>query len=272
MKYTRSFISGLVACGVALAMVTSLSAQNVQQGVAKVVNMKGSGRYLSGPNSTWQPLKAGAILKPGTVIQTASGSYVDLILNNPDATGVPLSAMSALMQTPPSEAGQTGAAYQPKSKQDAVRVFENTVLGIDKLTVDQTGADVVTETRLDLKAGSIFGTVRKLSAASRYEVNIPNGVAGIRGTIFFISADGTVRVLTGSVVLAYVSPDGSVVTQVIAAGQQFDLRDAQFISASDPALNEMRRVAHNFAMGLPWPPVVIIPDQTICPVFVSTTE
>jgi hypothetical protein len=272
MKYTRSFISGLVACGVALAMVTSLSAQNVQQGVAKVVNMKGSGRYLSGPNSTWQPLKAGAILKPGTVIQTASGSYVDLILNNPDATGVPLSAMSALMQTPPSEAGQTGAAYQPKSKQDAVRVFENTVLGIDKLTVDQTGADVVTETRLDLKAGSIFGTVRKLSAASRYEVNIPNGVAGIRGTIFFISADGTVRVLTGSVVLAYVSPDGSVVTQVIAAGQQFDLRDAQFISASDPALNEMRRVAQNFAMGLPWPPVVIIPDQTICPVFVSTTE
>ncbi len=36
-----------------------------------------------------------------------------------------------------------------------VRIWENTLLSIDKLTVTQTGADVVTETQLDLKAGHI---------------------------------------------------------------------------------------------------------------------
>ena len=266
MKHTRSFISGLVACGVALAMVTSVSAQNVQQGIAKVVSIKGSARYLSGPNSTWQPLKAGAILKPGTVVQTASGSYVDLVLNNPDAAGIPLSAMSAMMQAAPSDPDAAGSSYQPKTKQDAVRVFENTVLGIDKLTVDQTGADMVTETQLDLKAGSIFGTVRKLSAASKYEVKIPNGVAGIRGTVYFISADGMVRVLSGSVVLAYVSSDGSVVTQVIAAGQQFDLRNTQFTAAPGSMLAEMKGLMQGFHKGPQMPPVIRIPDHTICPV------
>jgi hypothetical protein len=234
------------------------------------VNIKGSARYLSGPNSTWQPLKVGAILKPGTVLQTASGSYVDLVLNNPDASGIPLSAMSSMIQAPPPETTGAGSSYQPKTKQDAVRIFENTVLGIDKLTIDQTGADVVTETQLDLKAGSIFGTVRKLSAASKYEVKIPNGVAGIRGTVYFITAEGVVRVLSGSVVLAYVSSDGSVVTQVIAAGQQFDLRNAQFISAPSAALNQMRSLVLSFAKGPLWPEVIVIPDRTLC--FVSPIE
>jgi len=57
------------------------------------------------------------------------------------------------------------------------------VLSIDKLTVDQTGVDTISDTQLDLKAGSIFGTVKKLAVGSKYEVKIPNGVAGIRGTI-----------------------------------------------------------------------------------------
>ena len=78
-----------------------------------------------------------------------------------------------------------------------VRIWENTLLGIDKLTETQTGADVVTETQLDLKAGHIFGTVKKMSAASKYEVKIPNGVAGIRGTVYDISAEGVVKVSVG---------------------------------------------------------------------------
>jgi hypothetical protein len=172
-----------------------------------------------------------------------------------------------MAEAPPSySVGAGGSVYQPKTEQDAVRIFENTVLGIDKLTVDQTGADTVTETQLDLKAGSIFGAVKKLSAASKYEIKIPTGVAGIRGTIYFISADGVLRVLTGSVVLAYVSADGSVVTQVIAAGQQFDLRNAQFSSATGSALNDMRSLAKNFSPGLRWPPTILIPDHTLCPV------
>jgi hypothetical protein len=64
--------------------------------------------------------------------------------------------------------------------------------------------------------------VKKMSAASKYEVKIPNGVAGIRGTVYDISAEGVVKVLSGSVVLAYVGPDGTVVTQLIMGLQEFD--------------------------------------------------
>jgi hypothetical protein len=114
--------------------------------------------------------------------------------------------------------------YQPTAEQNLVRLWENTLLSVDKMTVTETGADVVTETQLDLKAGHIFGTVKKMSAASKYEVKIPNGVAGIRGTTYDISAEGVIKVLAGSVVLAYVGPDGTVVTQVIGGFQQFDAR------------------------------------------------
>ena len=55
-------------------------------------------------------------------------------------------------------------SYQPSVEQNIVRMWENTLLGIDKLTVTQTGADEVTETQLDLKAGHIFGMVKKMSA------------------------------------------------------------------------------------------------------------
>jgi hypothetical protein len=165
----------------------------------------------------------GAMLKPGTVIQTAADSYVDVVLNDREAAATGLASPDAASSASATSATtEDMAQYQPKARQDAIRVFENSVLGIDKLTVTETGADTVTETQLDLKAGRIFGTVKKLSAASKYEVKLPNGVAGIRGTIYLIGANGVVSVLSGSVVISYVGPSGSVVTQVVKAGQQFD--------------------------------------------------
>jgi hypothetical protein len=170
---------------------------------------------------------------------------VDLVLNNAEAAGTPLAAMSSAASPDSGTPPASGMAYQPKAQQDAVRISENTVLGIDKLTVAQTGADTVTETQLDLKAGSIFGTVKKLTGASKYEVKIPNGVAGIRGTIYQLTAEGIFRVLTGSAVLAYVGTDGTVVTQVVAAGQQFDARTGQLTSLSGSALNELQNLARS---------------------------
>jgi hypothetical protein len=221
MKQIRPLISGLVACGIALSMVASLSAQTAQQGLAKVVNIKGSARYmLSGANATWQPLKTGIILKSGTVLQTAADSYADLVLNNPNASGSAISTLTTTTST-------SDQGYQPKIQQDVVRVFENSVLAIDSLTIDQTGVETITETKLDLKAGSIFGMVKKLTTGSKYEVKIPNGVAGIRGTVYSISAAGILRVMHGSVVLAYTGTDASVATKVVNTGQQFDAHTGQ---------------------------------------------
>jgi hypothetical protein len=262
MKQIRPFIGGLIACSIALALITTAAAQNTQQGIAKVVYIKGSARYLSGANTTWQPLKNGAILKPGSIVQTASDSYVDVVLNNPDATGIAMSAMSASSASAAGSGG--GSGYHPRAEQDAVRIFENTVLGIDKLTVDQTGADVVTETQLDLKAGSIFGTVKKLSAASKYEVKIPNGVAGIRGTIYWMSADGVLRVLTGSVVYAYFAPDGKLATVTVEGGYEFNPRSGQPPQLmSNSWLDQMKAITKLYAANMNGPIPFSAPDCTI---------
>jgi hypothetical protein len=230
MKQIRPFI-GFVVCSLVLAMAVNLHAQG-QEGFAKVVNIKGDARYMTTQGGTWQPLKNGTVLKAGAIIQTAARSYVDLIFNNQDAKALPTPAMANV------------GFSAPLATQDAVRLFENTVLGVDQLTVAQTGADKVTETQLDLKAGRILGTVKKLSGASKYEVKIPNGVAGIRGTIYTLSADGVLSVLSGSVVFAYIAPDGTVLTQVVTAGQQFDSRSGQL--SSIPNMDELRSAAQTF--------------------------
>ncbi|MCX6922535.1 MAG: hypothetical protein NT154_04870 [Verrucomicrobia bacterium] len=102
-----------------------------------------------------------------------------------------------------------------------VRIWENTLFGIDRLTENHTGADVVTETQLDLKAGHITGTVKKMSAASKYEVRIPNAVVGIHGTVYDLYADGVLKILSGTGVIAYPGTDGTSKTQVVGDMQQF---------------------------------------------------
>jgi FecR protein len=237
MKETRRLLNSLVACGLALAMVSTLAAQTVNQGAAKVVRLKGSARYSTG-NNVWQPLKVGDVVKPGTVIQTAAKSSVDFVLGDGSAPVARPVAGEML-------------AYQPTAEQNLVRLWENTLLSVDKMTVTETGADVVTETQLDLKAGHIFGTVKKMSAASKYEVKIPNGVAGIRGTTYDISAEGVIKVLAGSVVLAYVGPDGTVVTQVIMGSQQFDARTGVLSQISSADKTTLQGVVRQLPIPVP---------------------
>jgi len=207
----RSLLNGLVASGVALAMVSTLAAQTVVQTSVKVARIKGSARYKIGSN-TWQPLKRGDVLRGGALIETGGdGSFVDLVLGQ--------STMPALRP-----AAAELLTYHPNADQNTIRVWENSRLGLDKLTSTETGADVVTETQLDLQAGHIFGSVRKMSAASKYEVKIPNGVASIRGTIYDISVEGVIKVLVGSVFLEYSDANGKKMTQVIMGLQEFDAR------------------------------------------------
>ena len=252
-------------CGLVLAMLTSVAAQTAVQSAAKVVRKKGEARFTTG-NNVWQPLRVGALLKAGTVIQTASeGSYVDLVLGNEEASapsavrmGV-AGSMASTASPPPSSSSYTPAA----GDQNIVRVFENSTLAIDKLTSMDTGADTVSETQLDLQRGRIFGNVKKMSAASKYEVKLPNGVAGIRGTIYTPSAVGVVQVLVGSVVIAYVGADGNVVTQVVMGGQQFDARTGQVTPIPNFNQKEMVKLAKETRVGPNTPPTTFTVDHTI---------
>jgi hypothetical protein len=175
----------LLAVFAMLTAAVSASAA-LQQGKAVVKSVSGTAEYSTG--GAWAPLKAGAELASGSTIKTGADGEVVLSM---------------------AENGE------------GLIVAPNSVLGLDKLVFERTGADVVAETQLDLKAGRIIGNVNKTSPASRFEIKTPTGVAGIRGTKFDISANGVVKVKNGCVVVVYVSPTGQVSSYEVCGGFKF---------------------------------------------------
>jgi len=249
MKKTRNMFNWLIAGGVAMAMVTSLTAQTAMERVGEVVRLKGAARYSAG-NNVWLPVKVGTKLKAGYIIQTAQDSIADIVLGE------------VSQRTSRAALGE-GLSYQPTAEQDVIRVWEDTALSFEKLTATETGADQVTDTQLDLRSGRIFGTVKKMSAASRYEIKFPNGVAGVRGTIYTISADGVVQVLVGSVVIAWTGPDGVAHTQVVNGGQQYDVRSGILSPIPNFDQKAMVKAAKDARIGPNTPPQQFVVDHTI---------
>lgn len=237
MKQTNRIMNWLVACGLALVMTATVSAQSAAERSGKVVKIVGAARYSTG-NNVWQPLKIGQVLKAGTLIQTAADSYVDLVLGEAGKIS-PVRAVA----NPSSGGGGGGGGYQPKAEQDVVRIQADTVLALDKLSVIDTGTDKVTDTQLDLRSGKIFGTVKKMNSTSRYEIKLPNGVAGVRGTVYQVTADGVLQVLSGSVVVSWTAADGTVMTQTVNGGYQFDARTGLITPLPQAIMDEMGRMA-----------------------------
>ena len=160
-----------------------------------------------------------------------------------------------------------GGSYQPTADQNVVRLWENSALGIDKLSSMQTGADVVTDTQLDLKAGRVTGNVRKMSAASKYEIKLPNGVAGIRGTLYDIYAEGIVKIFVGSAVAAAVdSKSGNVSTQTVMGGQQYDMRSNQVTPISSADMSNMDALIAALVLPQVTAPTVLASDKTVEPI------
>jgi len=219
MKQMRNLINLFMAGAIGLAMVASLGAQQTAQLTATVIRIKGNARFTTG-NNVWQPLKEGQVIHPGTIIQTGmdNSSYVDLSLGSGAESSIsPVVYNPAAPSATPPQSG-----YESKASQSIVRIAENTLLGVDKLTSLNTGSEAITESQLDLKAGHILFNVKKLSAASRFEVKLPNGVAGIRGTAGIIWSSGLVQCVVGSIVRARIDANGVSHADEIAGGQQQD--------------------------------------------------
>jgi hypothetical protein len=226
MKKGLSSISRWMICGIAFALLSAVATQaQEQQGKAKVVRIKGKARY-SVAGSEWKPLHVGDVLQAGTVIQTASKSRVDFITSDGEA--------------PPSGAKSNGdnSTYAPTADQNSVRIMEDSALAIDKFTRTQTGTEPVVDVELDLQRGRVLGNIKKMTAGSKFEVKIPNGVCGIRGTAFDIRAEGVITVYTGSVVVAYVGSDGNPVTQVVVGNQMFDARTGTITPIPPPIIKD----------------------------------
>lgn len=190
MKNTGRLMNQLAAFGFAFATLIAADAtqaQSTQQGTAQVRAIEGSAKYSTG-GGAWMELKPGTKLKSGSVVSTAANSHVDLYM------------------------GMNGPT---------VRITEDTTLGLDKLTYTDTGADAVIETQLNLQKGTIMGSVRKLAAASRYEIKTPSGVAGIRGTDYVITDKMMLLILTGLGHVAYILPDGNILSESVSTGEAF---------------------------------------------------
>ncbi len=268
MKTNRSLINRLAACAVALAIAATVSAQTPIQGSAKVVRLKGLAQYTTDGGLTFKPLHVGDLVKPGSIVQTSkeTDSYMDLVLGGEElsvAAGPPPTVLTPADYNPTTP--PPSFSYQPSATaQNVVRVFANTALSIKALSTMDTGAGTVTDTELDLKAGHIFGTVKKLSAGSRYEITMPSGVAGIRGSTYDAQTPGTLQMGSGSGVFAFKSAKtGEIATQIVDAGQCFDASTEILTTLSAQALlslNDLARLlAFVFTGGFNAP---ICPDIT----------
>jgi hypothetical protein len=193
-------IQAVIVSGVALALLGAatlnqslFAAEAPAQTKAVVRAVHGQGEYFSGGN--WLALRPNMELEAGTQIKTGPDSYVSLSVNG---------------------------------LRSAVKITQNTTLTLSKMDSMGSGLDSDSDTSLKLDAGTAMGQVRKLSANSRYEIETPNGVAGIRGTDWVISVvahpDGSFTVtftsVTGTVVAS--ATVGTVtVVKVLAAGQSW---------------------------------------------------
>jgi hypothetical protein len=236
MKKTRNLIDSLLVCGVALAMVSTLSARTTGEQGARVVRIQGAARcQVAG--GTWQDLQLGSVIKAGSVIQSGidGGSYVDVALGG----GVyPSQVFGAL------EYRNIFSRYTVQTKPTVIHLYANTVLGVDKLAATETGAGTVTETELDLRKGHILGIVKKPTAGSDFKIRCPRGVASVRSGIFDMTAEEFKEVKPGEtppgeqvhVTFAMATGSGSfapgaAVAQDVPAGQSFD---SGAISADNP--------------------------------------
>lgn len=236
-------------CGVLLNIGLTASAQPASPGYATAVRVKGLASYSLGDDK-WYPLVPGKYLPPGASIRTGEDGLVDMVLGKaielPQAKWAP-ERISQAIDYPV----RGMITYRPSAEQNVVRVMANTVLVIDKLTTTDTGADTVSDTELNLKKGSIYASVKKLSPAAQYLVKTPTGIAGVRGTQFSITLnpDGTInnvvvyRTLNDDgLVLAITLPNGSTQTFLIAAGQIWQPGDPNPVPITPQLRNELQLI------------------------------
>lgn len=184
MKLIGNLSGKLLACVTALALtsfVADLKAETMQQGSAKVRQVKGHAQY-SADSGAWIPLKVGTTLHPGASIQTAPESIVDLDL------------------------GENGPM---------IRIAPSSTVSLDKLIFAGTGLDSVIETRISVQNGTLMGNVKKLAKASKYEIKTPNGVAGIRGTDYVVSVK---KLPDGTYEVTFTDVDGTLVVVAMVNG------------------------------------------------------
>jgi hypothetical protein len=234
----------LAVCGLMVAWAVGARAMNdVKPAAVTVINVQGQARY-SVDGHAWHPLVPGKILHEGAVIETAAGSSCDLVLSGtpvPFAESQPTPVNASTLAIAPDPQIRGYETAKPMAEQNVIRMSEDTMLAVDKLTVVDTGADTVSDTELDLRAGKIFTNVKKMSASSQYIIKLPNGVAGIRGSGGMLSSDGSAEWLHGEIVISFLGSNGQPHVVVVHGGFEYDPKTGQILQLPRKAILALER-------------------------------
>jgi hypothetical protein len=202
-----------------LACLPSYLAAEAPKSLAVVTSLTGKASYSSG-NDAPKPLTRGTKLGAISSITTGAGSSVDIFLGK-------------------------GAGV--------IRLTAKSTLQITTLQIADTGADTLVQVELELRDGTLLGNVNKLSAASIYEIRLPDGLATVRGTRYRLSANCDLMVLSGSVHLTcgnlehvvtgppaiFYRPGTGIQTPPPEIIEEFvDLTPPPFIPATPPIITE----------------------------------
>ncbi len=260
----------LVVSGLILAVCSIARADSVKPASITIVGVQGQARY-STDGKQWHPLVGGKILGSGAVIETAANSSVDLVVSGTPIPVTPAPAVSQIspafsMSPDPNVRGFSTA--KPRAEQNVIRMGASTMLAVDKLTVINTSADSVSDTELDLRAGNVFTSVKKMSASSQYIIKLPDGVAGIRGSSGSLGADGSAQWLTGTLVVSHVGADGAPHVTDVPAGYGLNA-NGQVEPLSPQVLAALRTIATGIETLLAQI-TVIDHDITMC--YISPTQ
>lgn len=153
----------------------------------------------------------------------------------------------------------------------ALHLTPGSRLEFAKLSKQQAGEDLVTETSVKLVSGAVVGSQRKLNGSSHFDIEIPGGVATIKGTEYVVRADGAVTVLSGVVRVNFNLPhNGGSVRVNITAGNSFNPATGQVVPTTaeylQNVLAEVETVRNNarvFKAG--GATVVVQPQKSMSP-------
>lgn len=160
-----------------------VTAADVEPGVAKVQAILGQAQ-LSKAGGAFTPLGPGMVVRPGDLVETATGSAVDLYLGEIAGT---------------------------------VRLTQSTTVALDKLTMSGPNGASGVDVQLSLRRGELLGLAKAVPQDSRFEIKVSNGIARIVEGRFRVDADGRVVVLEGKAIFAHVPAGGEASAHTLTA-------------------------------------------------------
>ncbi|HKW27915.1 MAG TPA: FecR domain-containing protein, partial [Verrucomicrobiae bacterium] len=210
-----------LAMGMLAMMCASAPASELQSGGLSIKSVQGMATY-SMDQSSWAALKPGMVLREGAELKTG-----------PDAT----------------------ADLEFQYSGTVLRLRPDSVLELTRLDEVVAEENVIIDTRLNLKAGSLIGSQRKLAKPSTFTITTPDDSATIRGTEYLVTSAGAVTCFRGEVAIN-ASREGSVVSAEVPAGFSFNPATGQVAATTSASLVSsshdiqiMRENADKLGMG-----------------------